>query len=42
MLASKSNKGSSDFDTFNCLNCKAVISLVPVPAFSKPRGPDPQ
>jgi hypothetical protein len=36
MLASKSDQGSSDFDTFNCLNCKAVISLAPVPTAAEP------
>jgi hypothetical protein len=36
MLASKSDQGGSDFDTFNCLNCEAVISLAPTD--TKPAG----
>jgi hypothetical protein len=31
MLASKSSEDRPDFDTFNCLRCRAVISLAPVP-----------
>ena len=42
MLASKSNRGSVEFDTFNCLNCKATISLAPDRTPSKPSGSDPQ
>jgi hypothetical protein len=42
MLASKSEQGSVDFDKFNCLNCKAVISLAPAPPATKPGGSNSQ
>jgi len=32
MLASKSNEGSPQFDTFSCLKCDAVMT------FASPRG----
>jgi hypothetical protein len=28
MLASKSDESLSHFDTFNCLNCRAVVSYL--------------
>jgi hypothetical protein len=38
MLASKSGQDSPDFDTFDCLRCRAVISMAPVRTPPKPVG----